>query len=735
MSAKPAARDVSGMPAGSRGGESLEEANARLALLNHIVSVIGSSRGMEEVIELAVHSLGRAFPGVRVSYSRVDPEGRVVVLRSVEPAGMPAHQGTTWELAAADEYLAAIRRQELVVSGDVEKDPRLGPLGASMKSSGVAALATAALPEAAGSTGLLSFNAPAPRSWSEHEVATLTEAAAHLFLAIQEARHQKERAAALASQRHRVELENLLVRVSTDFINMPAVRIDRAISELLPDLGRAADADGVLVFLFSDDRSELVKAFEWLAPAVAPDRERPAALATWELPGLMKTLARLEPFSAPNARLASPEELFERELFERYGIRSLLGIPISTRGELLGFVSLVQLLSERGWRDEAVAVLRVVGDILGGALDRKVSDESLEQARAQLEAGNRELERSNRNLALLNELGDLLQSCNRFEEASGVIDDLLPRLFPDQAGAVYLSGSSGSLLEAAASWGDPPPDLGPFDADDCWALRRGRPHRVAAGGAGPTCRHAGAGVAGGTICLPLMAQAQSLGVFHLRGTTDGPQADPLPLALAAAEHLALGLANLLLRERLRSQALRDPLTGLVNRPYLEEQIAREVLRAHRHEAPLALALLHLDGLEAVGRDHGPEEADLLLSRTGRLLMETLPPEGLAARLEGSELGVLLPEHDSAQARAVAVTWAERIRGLALNLGRRRFMAGTLSVGLAAFPASANDGEELEAAAARALASALAEGGDVLVTAEEPYPGRRALRAAGEARAH
>ena len=706
------------LPDASGDGESLEQANVRLALVCRIAASIGSSLGMDGVIDLAVRSLAEAFSELRVSYSTVDTESRATVVRSIDPEGMPVHEATTWELADATEYLAAIRRQEIVVSEDVTRDPRMTKLGEIMARGGVRALVTAALPEAVGVTGLLSFNAPQARAWSEHELATLTDAAAYLFLAIQEARHELERAEAEEALRRRAELETFLVGLSTEFINMPAARIDSSLGEVLPDLARAADADAVLVFLFSADRSELINTFEWLAPEVGPDKERPASLATWEMPGLMKTLARLEPFCASSPTDLPIEERAERSHFEHYGLRSLLGIPVSTGGELLGFVGLVQLLSDRGWRDEAVAVLRVVGDIFGGALDRKRSEESLEAARSQLEASNQELERSNRAMALLNELGDLLQSCGSLREAGGVFDDFMPQLFTGTAGAVYHFSSSHSMLDTASSWGGPLADDGPFGTEDCWALRRGRPHAVQAMEGGLVCPHVGEADPLGTICLPLMAQGESLGMLHLRGRDQALGDDALRLALSAAEHLALGLANLRLRERLRSQALRDPLTGLVNQAYLKDQLVREVHRAHRLELPLVLMLLSLDSIDGVV-ESGDLGGERVLAALGEVLLETRPTETLVARLEGARVAVLLPEHGIEDARRMFELVAGTMKSLRLPFGRRRILGGTLSAGVATLSGGVGDAEGLLAAAKAALARARNQGGGAFVEVVEP----------------
>ena len=81
--------------------------------------------------------------------------------------------------------------------------------------------------------------------------------------------------------------------------------------------------------------------------------------------------------------------------------------------------------------------------------------------------------------------------------------------------------------------------------------------------------------------MPLIAQGETLGVFHLRPGLPAEAQTPAlaavkdQLALTVAEDLALALANLRLRETLRSQAIRDPLTGLFNRRYLEETMERE----------------------------------------------------------------------------------------------------------------------------------------------------------------
>ena len=190
-------------------------------------------------------------------------------------------------------------------------------------------------------------------------------------------------------------------------------------------------------------------------------------------------------------------------------------------------------------------------------------------------------------MTLANEMADMLQACQASEEAYKAIGHFMPRLFPDDAGALYMLNNSRNLFETVASWGQDPLAVPVFAPDECWSVRRGRLHKVENPQETLCCPHVAEAVPGGYLCVPLIAQGETLGVFHLR---PGPPAEAQTPALAAvkdqlaltvAEDLALALANLRLRETLRSQAIRDPLTGLFNRRYLEETMERELNRVKR----------------------------------------------------------------------------------------------------------------------------------------------------------
>ena len=91
------------------------------------------------------------------------------------------------------------------------------------------------------------------------------------------------------------------------------------------------------------------------------------------------------------------------------------------------------------------------------------------------------------------------------------------------------------------------------------------------------------------VCLPLLAQGETLGILHvLDGSDNGERADEArmaekcKLAKILADNIGLGIANLKLRESMRNQSIRDPLTGLFNRRYMQEALAQEQHRTTRN---------------------------------------------------------------------------------------------------------------------------------------------------------
>lgn len=362
--------------------------------------------------------------------------------------------------------------------------------------------------------------------------------------------------------------------------------------------------------------------------------------------------------------------------------------------------------------------------------ERKRAEEALEQVNEKLKNWISELEQRNRQTALLNEMGDLLQTCLTVEEAYTVIAKSAQQLFSAESGALYMLNASEDLVEAAAVWGKPLPDEGVFTPDECWALRRGHVYVVDDPGSELICKHLSHPPSAGYLCVPLMAQGKSLGMLHLQNENDMngmKQSDEMwgrlkgstkqQLAVAVAEHIALALANLKLRETLHNQAIRDPLTGLFNRRYMEESLKREVHRAERKGISLGVIMLDIDHFKQFNDTFGHAAGDVLLHELGSLLQVRIRKADIACRYGGEEFILILPETSPDDTRQRAEQLREEFKHLNLQYDGRSIKAATLSLGVAVFPEHGSTAEAISRAADLALFQAKREGRDRVVVGQ------------------
>ena len=356
------------------------------------------------------------------------------------------------------------------------------------------------------------------------------------------------------------------------------------------------------------------------------------------------------------------------------------------------------------------------------------AEENLRLSKQELEATVRQLEDQAQEITLLGETGELLQSCQTVQEAYEVIVPSIRKLLPHGAGALCITNNSRNMVEAVATWGDDLQTERNFPPEDCWALRLGRLHRVGHAETDLRCRHIGQAMRGCSLCVPMMAQGETLGVLHLEqpahdSTEEGPvnlatRERRQRLAMTLAEQIALAFANLKLRETLRNQSIRDPLTGLFNRRYLEESLDRELRRAAREEKSLGVILIDLDHFKQFNDTFGHEAGDELLRGLGELLSTRTRKEDIACRYGGEEFLLILPNAtlDICCQRAELVRRAAR----SLNISYRGQSLGhiTLSVGVAVFPQHGASAQTLLRMADAALYRAKADGRDRVVVPED-----------------
>jgi len=348
----------------------------------------------------------------------------------------------------------------------------------------------------------------------------------------------------------------------------------------------------------------------------------------------------------------------------------------------------------------------------------KKSEQALHQANQTLETHLTDLRQRNREMLLLSETSDFLQACRTLEEACSVITTLVEPLFPDCSGSFHITCASRNRLETVAQWGALSASKLEFQPHDCWALRRGKWHQTTPDSPGLRCQHiTTTHLHLTTLCIPMIAQGETLGMFHL--SADGHQLQnetKRQLACTVAEQVGLAIANLHLRETLENQSIRDSLTGLFNRRYLEESLQKEIARAQRHQSSVAVVMVDVDHFKAVNDTYGHDVGDIALQAIAQILKTMIRESDTACRYGGEEMTLVFPDTPLPDAIALAEKLRQSIQQLTVKSGDQQLSELTASFGVAVFPNHGTLVPELIRAADAALYHAKTIGRNQVVAA-------------------
>jgi diguanylate cyclase (GGDEF)-like protein/PAS domain S-box-containing protein len=169
---------------------------------------------------------------------------------------------------------------------------------------------------------------------------------------------------------------------------------------------------------------------------------------------------------------------------------------------------------------------------------------------------------------------------------------------------------------------------------------------------------------------------------------------------------------------LREQSVRDHLTGLFNRRYMEETLERELLRASRKGLSLGIMMLDVDHFKRFNDTWGHAAGDKILHELGSLLLRQFRREDIASRYGGDEFIIILPDASREVALERANRLCEHTRRLKTHFKGHTFEMITFSVGVAASPENGITSTEILKAADTALYLAKHEGRGRVVVASQ-----------------
>lgn len=363
--------------------------------------------------------------------------------------------------------------------------------------------------------------------------------------------------------------------------------------------------------------------------------------------------------------------------------------------------------------------------------ERKREERALAEAKLELEKAIAELQKRNEEAAVLIELGDAFQLASSEKEVVDIVLSYARRLFPEESGLLYLRQGKENFLQVGGVWNLDGPREDIINLDDCWALRKSAPYFIISPEKDLVCPHFKTNwpISFPTACLPLNSFGETLGLLVVFCCQQKPSVKQeayleqeikvkKQLLITFAQRVAMALANIKLRESLKEQSIRDSLTSLYNRRYLEETLERELLRARRAGKPVSVIMLDIDHFKKFNDSYGHEAGDFILQTIARTLQRAVRAEDIVCRYGGEEFTVILPglPLDKAVSRAELIL--DSVRHLEVNYGNTVIRNITISAGVSAYPDHADQWTELIQLADTALFRAKNEGRNRVIVAEK-----------------
>lgn len=297
---------------------------------------------------------------------------------------------------------------------------------------------------------------------------------------------------------------------------------------------------------------------------------------------------------------------------------------------------------------------------------------------------------------LLARMTQRFQGCESFADVINVAELFAPNIAPGVPGRLYIVDRASWEMRCAAEWLSPEGEKKPFPPDACWAIRRGQSHPPVNGEPDITCSHLPASQMHQSLCVPLIAQGEAIGLLSFQNITTDNAPSRAYLELMA-EALGLALANQRLRDALLEKALFDPLTGLRNRHHLEDTLRTQMTQAMRNKEPISCLMIDIDHFKSINDRFGHEAGDQVIKSVATIIQRAVHDTGLAFRYGGEEFLALLTGADEEAAHACATKIYDGVQALSPHYGLTEIGPVDVSIGIASYPQHAQSDNLLRAA--------------------------------------
>lgn len=382
----------------------------------------------------------------------------------------------------------------------------------------------------------------------------------------------------------------------------------------------------------------------------------------------------------------------------------------------------VQSLRVRQERAEVRAKISISLVIIGSMLNAALILGTIMFIRRELKDRDSLLSRlgqESEEISVLSKLGNDLQGCDTHGEAAEVLHHHFQKGFSGLNGALYIMADSRNILKLSAQWSCEDSEhsfMNAIQPDDCWALKLGRTHIMHADGQSMACKHHYRND-GSSICLPLVAQGSIVGLLYLQPSRGQDLRKIQNKAELLANQVGPAIGGISLKEALRRENVRDPLTNLYNRRHMTAFLERELLRSNREHTPVSVVMLDVDHFKTFNDTQGHQAGDVVLRELGHFLKSNIRGEDIACRYGGEEFLLVLPGANIEQARQRAEFIRQSISTMLVVYGVNHLPSITCSFGIATYRNKGDDSQMLIKRADKALYKAKNNGRNCVMIAD------------------
>lgn len=320
----------------------------------------------------------------------------------------------------------------------------------------------------------------------------------------------------------------------------------------------------------------------------------------------------------------------------------------------------------------------------------------------------------------LSNMNEMLQLCHDSIEAYPLITRTANDLFTGLSGGLAIINKTTDEMETVGRWGHHSLLKPSFKYTDCWGFRAGNVYEISDPNRDLICTHFESKPSGGYLCLPLLVQNEVIGILNFSADEENPTTSyQKQIINNFSEIVKLSLANIHLNEALRDQAVRDTLTGLVNRRYLYEWLPKILRHSIDTQRVLCVCMLDIDFFKRVNDEYGHEAGDEVLKFLGHFLRKNVRESDIACRFGGEEFVIILVGSGTAHAVSQMEHIRNEIKTAKIYAQNQLLHKITISVGIAEAPKHGSTITDLIRVADAALYEAKQTGRDKIVVAPTP----------------